>query len=150
MNDENFFCEITESEMGYDEDVFLYFSIMDELVALISEIKDDDTGYDHYDDLIRIAYTIPDYEYKNVEILDAFRDWIPVKKTGIDEILMHCNRQSKLLYSAYTKARIALHYFVKVKKDQRFNKLFNTENLILLKSLMWFFLYRFDEINNNL
>ncbi len=151
MKDENFFCEITKSEMGYDEDVFLYFSIMDELSVLISEIKDYDTGYKYYDDLIRIAYTIPDYEYKNIGILDAFKDKLPgPAKIRIDEILMHCNMQSKLLYTAYTKARIALHYFVKLQKDQRFNKIFNNENLIILKSLMRFFLYRFDEINNNL
>ena len=46
---------------------------MDKLSALISEIKDYDTEYGHYDDLIRIAYTIPDYEYKNIGILDAFK-----------------------------------------------------------------------------
>ena len=110
---------------------------MDKLSALISEIKDYDTEYGHYDDLIRIAYTIPDYEYKNIGILDAFKDQLPAPaKTGIDEILMHCNRQSKLLYSAYSEARIALHYFVKVGKDQRFNKLFSMKNLIILKGLM--------------
>ena len=146
MEDKNFFCEITKSEMGYDEDVFLYFSIMDELTALIAEIKTYDKNYKNYDDVLEFSWKIPDYEYENIEILKNI-DMEKYRSYRATEILKHCNMASILLYKAYSKTRIALNCFVKVSHDKRFNILFNNENLILLKGLKDFFLYRFFEIN---
>ncbi len=147
MENKNFFCEITQSELGYNEDVFLYFSIMDELCSVIAEIKNLDKEYKNYGDLIRIAYTIPDYGYKNIQILEN-ANFNYNGSYKIEEMLANCNELSILLYKAYSKSRIALHYFVKLYNDERFNKLFNDENLIILKKLMMFFLYRFNQINN--
>ncbi len=72
----------------------------------------------------------------------------PDNSYKIEDILANCNKASILLYGAYSKSRIALHYFAGLYSDERFNKLFNDENLIVLKNLMKFFLYRFYQINN--
>jgi len=147
MENKNFFCEITKSEMGYNENVFLYFSIMDELCSVIAEIQILDTEYKSYGDLIEIVYRIPDYEYRNINILENIRGINPDKVYNTEKVLSNCDKTSILLYRAYSKSRIALHYFVELYNDERFNKLFNDENLTILKNVMKFFLSRFYEMN---
>ena len=60
MENKNFFYGVTRSEMGYDEDIFLYFLIVKELTSLIFRVKDHDRGHKDYDTLIKIAYNLPD------------------------------------------------------------------------------------------
>jgi hypothetical protein len=111
---------------------------MDELTALIAEIETYDKNYKNYDDILEISWKIPAYEYGNEEILKNI-DMEKYRSYRATEILKHCNKASILLYKAYSKTRIALNYFVKVSYDERFNKLFNNQNLILLKDLKNFF-----------
>ncbi|WP_337860469.1 hypothetical protein [Ferroplasma sp.] len=146
MENKNFFCEITKSEMGYDEDVYLFFSIMDELSALAGELKISDTEYGHYDDLINIIFALPDYEYKNSGILNNI-DVEKYKSYKIEDILKNCNKTSLLLFRAYSMARTALHYYVKISRDKRFIEFFNDENILILKNIRNFFLCRFYELN---
>jgi hypothetical protein len=148
METGNFFCEITNSEMGFDEDVFLYFSIMKELTAMTAEIKNLDLEYKNYGDILDIVWAIPDDHYKNLKILDG----IDIEKykeyrRNTPEILKNCNEASIMLYRAYSKTRIAMNYFVKVSKDRRFEKYFNDENLVILKNLKDFYQARFFELN---
>ncbi|WMT51021.1 MAG: hypothetical protein RE471_08585 [Ferroplasma sp.] len=148
MKNENFFCEITKSEMGFDQDVFLYFSMMDYLTALTAEIKNLDPKYEHYDDILDIAWILPDDHYKNLKILseidiEKYKDY----RKETPEILKKCGEASIMLYKAYSEARIALNYFVKISKDKRFEKYFNDENLVILKNLKNFYLARFYDLN---
>ncbi len=86
MENKNFFCAVTGSEMGYDEDIFLYFSIMKELASLISQIKDLDKEYKDYDTLIKIAYNLPDSGYDNIGIISNLEDFNPDNSYWADEI----------------------------------------------------------------